>query len=154
MTLSGIVSWSTPRIHDSRAEGLALGFTLATITWVWVALIDMLAGQPFHTFDALGGVVMFTIIHYMLNVVLGLILVSVVHGAETAPSVILGLLFCGIIFEMALAMLTNLLAVALVGDVAWVGLFGGSLLSTAAAIVLLSRGHPLMEYVHRAEAER
>ena len=148
-----IISWSTPAIHNSRNEGISLGLTLATVTWLWVAVVDAVTGRPFHTFDALGGVVAFTVIHYALNILLGMVIVSAVHGAEQAPSLILGLLFCGIIFQVALAMITNLLSQT-VGNVAWIGLFGGSLLSTALAIALLSRGHPLMEYVHRAENER
>ena len=153
MRVSQVIAWSTPSHHSSRHEGISLGLTLATVTWLWVAVVDALAGRPFHTFEALGGVMAFTILHYALNVMLGMVLVSVVHGAERAPSLILGLLFCGIIFQVAMAMVTNLLTQA-VGNVAWIGLFGGSLLSTALAIALLSRGHPLMEYVHRAENER
>lgn len=154
MRVSQVISWSTPRVHSSRHEGISLGLTLGTVTWIWVAVVDALAGRPFHTFDALGGVAAFTIVHYALNVVLGAVLIAIVHGAERAPSLILGLLFCGIIFQAALAMLTNLLAQAYVGPGAWIGLFGGSLLSTAIAITLLARGHPLIEYVHRAEDER
>lgn len=153
MTSAQLISWSTPATHNTRKEGVKLGLTLAVVTWVWVALVDLLSGQPFHTFDVLGGVAVFTVVHIALNVTLGLVIVSVVHGAERAPSLILGLLFCGIIFQVAVAMLINLLAQA-VGDVAWIGLFGGSLLSTAVAIALLARGHPLIEYVHRAENER
>jgi hypothetical protein len=154
MTISEAISWSTPNIHSSRHEGIGLGLTLATVTWLWVAVIDALAGRPFHTFHALGGVLAFTVIHCALNVLLGIVVVSVVHGAERVPSLILGLVFCAIIFQMAVTMLINLLAAAFVGDVAWIGLFGGSLLSTAVAIVLLARGHPLIDYVHRAENER
>ena len=153
MRASRVISWSTPTNHRSRHEGISLGLTLATVTWLWVAAVDALAGRPFHTFGALGGVIAFTIIHCALNVMLGVVLISVVRGAERVPSLILGLLFCGIIFQVAMAMLTNLLTQA-VGGVAWIGLFGGSLLSTAVAITLLSRRHPLIEYVHRAENER
>lgn len=153
MSLSRVVSWSTPTIHDSLHEGIRLGLALAAVTWAWVAAVDILAGEPLHTLTALGGVVPFTIGHVLLNVLLGIVLVSLVHSAAHAPSVILGMIFCGIIFEVGLAMLTNLLA-HYIGDLAWLSLFGGSLLSTAAAIALLAHGHPLVRYLHEAENER
>ncbi|HET6681088.1 MAG TPA: hypothetical protein VFG84_07790 [Gemmatimonadaceae bacterium] len=153
MLLSRVVSWSTPSIHDTLREGARLGVALAVITWLWVAAVDIIAGQPFHTFAALGGVIPFTVGHLLLNILLGVVLVSVVHSAAQAPSVILGMIFCGIIFEVGIAMTTNLLS-QYIGNIVWLGLFGGSLLSTAAAIALLAHGHPLLDYLHRAEEEK
>jgi hypothetical protein len=37
---------------------------------------------------------------------------------------------------------------------AWIAIFGGSLLSTTLVIVLLSRTHPLAANLRRAEEER
>ena len=50
--------------HDSTVEGAALGFIVATGTWLWIALIDATVGAPFHTFVVLGGVAGFTALHY------------------------------------------------------------------------------------------
>jgi hypothetical protein len=153
MTISESLPWSKTASHNGRREGVALGITLATATWLWVALVDAIAGHPFHTFHALGGVLVFTLFHYTLNIILGLVLVSVVHDAEHTPSAMFGLIFCGILFECGMGMFTNILAAATLGPTAWMALFGGSLLSATIAITLLVRRHPLGQYLTRAELE-
>jgi hypothetical protein len=147
------VPWPQKAVHDTRREGIGLGLIVATTTWVWVALVDTLMRRPFHTFDALGGVVAFTALHYVLNIVYGMILLSAVHGSERTPSLILALVFGVLIFEVAMAMLTVVLAQYWVGEGAWAGVFGGSLIATALAVCLLARTHPLGAYLHRAEEE-
>ena len=54
--------------HDSLREGTALGIIVATSIWVWLLVVDAVAGQPFQTFAALGGITVFTLVHYLLNV--------------------------------------------------------------------------------------
>jgi hypothetical protein len=153
MSLSYILSWPYTCIHDSRREGVELGFAMATAIWLWIAVVDAVAGRPFHTFDVLGGVLVFTVVHYLLNITYGVVLLSAVHGAERAPSLVFAMVFGGIIFEGGIAMLTNVLAEARVGQLAWIGIFGGSLLGAAVALALLMRTHPLREYLRRAEEE-
>ena len=152
MTNPLIGLWPRTAPHNTRNEGMRLGLILGTITWLWVALVDVAAGTPWHTFTMLGGLLVFTAMHYLLNVTYGIVLVSAVHGAERAPSLIIGLLFGVVTLEGAFAMITNVL-VQSVGNVAWVGIAGGSLIATAAAIALLSRTHPLQAYLRRAEDE-
>ena len=103
---------------------------------------------------ALGGIVAFTAVHYLLNVTYGVVLLSAVHGAERSPSIIIGVIFGVITLETAFAMYTSILAQSSLGNTAWVGILGGSLIATAIAIALLARTHPLVDYVRRAEAER
>ena len=140
-------------IHDTRREGVRLGMIVATTTWVWVALIDAVLGQPLHTFDALGGVAVFTAMHYLLNILYGMILLSAVHGAERTPALILAVIFGVLLFEVAMAMLTIILAETRLGTAAWPGVFGGSVIATALALLLLGRTHPLAAYLHSAETE-
>jgi hypothetical protein len=153
MNASMWVPWPRTTLHDTRREGVRLGIIVATTTWLWVLLVDAAMRQPFHTFDALGGVAVFTVMHYLLNIVYGMILLSAVHGSERTPSLILAVVFGVLIFETAMAMLTIVLAQYWVGNAAWVGVFGGSLIATALALLLLARTHPLGAYLHRAEEE-
>ena len=51
-------------------------------------------------------------------------------------------------------MFTNILVQKSVGNIAWLGILGGNLIGTAVALTLLSRTHPLLEYLRRAEEER
>jgi hypothetical protein len=102
----------------------------------------------------LGGVLAFTVAHYLLNITYGVVLLSAVHGAERAPSLIFALIFGGLILEGGFAMVTSIIAESFVGGVAWAGIIGGNLLGTALAITLLSRTHPLVQYLRRAEDEK
>ncbi|MEO7082699.1 MAG: hypothetical protein ABI442_03075 [Gemmatimonadaceae bacterium] len=154
MSISDIMSCPTARKHDSWREGVRLGLIVATTTWLWIALVDALAGRPFHTFNGLGGVGPFTVVHYLLCVAYGVVILSVIHAAERAPSVIFGLMFGIILFECAFAMVTNLIAVATLGNIAWVSIFGANVLAAALAFALLARTHPLATYLRRGEEER
>ena len=153
MNASNLVPWPRTLPHDTRREGVRLGIIVATTTWLWLIAVDASMGRPFHTFDALGGVAVFTAMHYLLNILYGIVLLSAVHGAERAPSLILAAVFGVLLFEVAMAMLTVILAQHALGVVAWVGVFGGSLIATAITCLLLARTHPLGAYLHRAEEE-
>jgi hypothetical protein len=154
MSMSPSVHQSRARVHATLPEGIRLGLIVGTATWLWVAVVDVVAtGQPFRTFAALGGVLAFTVVHYLLNVTYGVVLLSFVHGAERTPSLIVGALFGTLLFETAFAMLTIILAQVALGNTAWLALFGGSVIGTAVAIALLARTHPLSAYLRRAEEE-
>jgi hypothetical protein len=137
--------------HDSLREGTTLGIIVATAIWVWLVVVDAVAGQPFQTFAALGGITVFTVVHYLLNIVYGVVIVSAVHGAAREPSVALALVFGLVTFEIALAMLTVLLSHLGLGELAWVRIFGGSVVGVAVALFLLSRRHPLASQLRHAD---
>jgi hypothetical protein len=126
---------------------------MATATWIWIAAVDVVAGQPFHTFQVLGGIAIFTIVHYLLNITYGTVLLSAIHSAERAPTVIFGLIFGLLIFEGSIAMLSGVLAEMGLGNTAWVAILGGSLVSSLIAFSLLAYTHPLATYLRRAEEE-
>ena len=69
MNASHILSLHPAHRHDSLHEGVRLGFIVASTTWVWLALVDAASGRPFQTFATLGGIVLFTVVHYLLNTV-------------------------------------------------------------------------------------
>lgn len=139
--------------HDLYPEGIQLGLTIAAVTWIWMVVVDMVAGQPFHIFNALGGVTTFTIFHLLLNVVLGIALVYAVHGAVTENSIAVALVFGAIMIEIAFAFATTLLSNLVLGNLAWFELFLGSVIGTSLTIVLLARRHPLLDQLMRAEVE-
>jgi hypothetical protein len=153
MNILNTVVWPRVAVHNTRREGIRLGLIVATVTWLWIALVDGIAGRPFHTFTALGGILPFTAVHYVLNVIYGMVLLSIVHGAKRAPSLMFVLLFGIILFEGAAGMFTNIFVERSLGNAAWIGMFGGSLINAAIVMVLLSRTHPLAAYLRRAEEE-
>ena len=140
--------------HDSTVEGAALGFIVATGTWLWIALIDATVGVPFHTFAVLGGVAAFTALHYALNMMYGIAILSVVHAAKRQPSLIIGAIFVFVTLEFAFAMLTILLSHVGLGELAWLRIFGASLFGGVIAFCLLRQRHPLAARLREAEEER
>ena len=156
-TIGGLADTLSSMTNDSEARlplGVIVGLAMATGIWCWIAIVDAIAGRPFHTFHELGGIAAFTIVHVLLNVVYGLVLVSVVRNAVKAPSLIIGLIFTFIIFEIAFGMLTVLLSNVGVGSTAWLAIFGGNAVGVAIAAAVLYRRYPLADVLHRAEAER
>lgn len=141
-----------PRESTLRS-GARLGFEIAAVVWLWIMLVDLVAGAPLRTFSALGGVVAFSLVHCVLSVGYATILVSVVRAARSEPTLMAGLVFASLLLELAFVMVTVVLASAGLGTVAWVQIFGGSLIAGAVAIVYLARRHPLGNLLHRAHEQ-
>ena len=139
--------------HDSLREGARLGLVVATSIWVWLAVVDAVVGQPFHTFRVLGGVVLFTVLHYLFNVVYGVVIVSMVHGAAREPSLVIGMAFGFLVIEFGFVMLTVLLSHLGLGELAWARILGGNLIGAAIAFFMLSRRHRLRDEFRQAEEE-
>jgi hypothetical protein len=139
--------------HHALQEGAAVGFVVATGIWLWIAMVDAVAGQPFHTFTVLGGVVSFTVLHYLLNLAYGVAIVSAIHGAEREPRLVIAVAFGFMIIEFGFAMLTVLLSHLGLGKLAWVRIFGGSVIGAAIAWLVLSRRHRLADGLRAAEEE-
>jgi len=138
--------------HDSLREGAALGLIVATTTWLWLALVDAVAGKPFLTFAVFGGIIAFTVVHYLLNIAYGTALIAGVHGAVRAPSLIFGIGFGFLMLEFAFALASAALWSPL-GSLAFVRIFGGSLVGAAVAFSVIRRRHPLATMLHEAEEE-
>lgn len=155
--LTGKVGRGRRRRHASTGaptrEGIVLGVIMATTTWAWVATIDVFAGAPFQAFTVMGGVVLFTVMHFLLNIIYGVVIVSAIRGAARAPSLIIALVFGFVMIEIAFAMVTVLLSNIGLGSLAWLRIFGGSLVGGMIAIAVLSRRHALLAQLRKAEAE-
>lgn len=143
----------SPSRHNSFREGAGLGLIVATSVWVWVALVDVLVGEPFHTFTVLGGIVTFTILHYLLHLGYGVAIVSGIHGVAREPRLAIAVAFGFVILEIALALITVLLSQMGLGALAWPRIFGGNLIGVLVALRLLSRGHALRAALEKAEQQ-
>ncbi len=142
-----------PAKHDSLKEGAGLGLIVASAIWLWLVIVDALAGQPFRTFTVLGGIVPFTLLHYLLNVVYGVVIVTAIHQAEREPALLMAVAFGFLIVEFAFAMLTVLLSQIGLGALAWVRILGGSLIGALIAFRFLTTRHALRKELREAEEE-
>lgn len=143
-------------VRESRRflpEGVRLGAAAAAVTWVWVLLLDLLAGQPLHAFDVLGGVVPFTIGHAVLHIVYASVVVAAARASTEAPSLVIALIFGFVMMEIAFAMLAVILGQNGLGTLAWAQVFGGSLLGLGIVGAHLLRHYPMAALLHRAEEE-
>lgn len=148
-----VVETGASLTHNTLREGAALGVAVATITWVWLAVIDAVAGDPFRTFAVLGGIIGFTVVHYLLNIAYGVAIVSAVHGAVRAPSLMFGIGFGVLMLEFAFALLSAALSRSALGELAWLRIFGGSVIEVVMMFVIVGRRHRLAELLHNAEEE-
>jgi hypothetical protein len=142
-----------PQDDGSMREGARLGLLVATSIWLWLAIVDALAGQPFHTFAVLGGALTFTALHYLLNVAYGIAIVSAIHGATREPSLVIGVMFGSVMIECAFVMLTVLLSQVGLGELAWVRILGGNVIGAVLGWSILLRTHPVREELQQAEEE-
>ena len=127
---------------------------VATCIWVWIAAVDAIAGEPFVTFSVLGGIAGFTVMHYVLNVVYGVVLMSIVHAAAREPNVIFAVGFGFLMLETAFGFATAAFSSGPLGDLAWVRLFGANVVGALIALRMVTRRHPLLAILHQAERER
>lgn len=130
--------------HSSVREGATLGLLVATVIWLWLAILDAVVGQPFRTFTVLGGPVTFTAVHYALNVAYGIAIVAAVHGAVRQPSLLIGIGFVSFVVEFGFVMLAILLSHVGLGDLAWPRILGGNLIGALTTLLYLARRHPLL----------
>ena len=140
-----------PDPHGTRHEGVALGLIVATTTWVWVAIVDAIAGDPFRTFAVFGGIIAFTIGHYVLNILYAIVLVAAIRGSRREPTLMMAVVFGFIMFEFAFAFITTVFSNLGLGALAWVRLFVGSLIGAVVAALVLARHHPLADRVRQAK---
>lgn len=145
---------SRVEVGASAREGILLGIGIGSLTWLWVVAVDVVTGRPFHTLTALGGVPVFTSVHFTLNITYALVVVAAVRAAERTPSLIIALIFGLVMVEIAFAMLSVIVAQAGVGPLAWVQIFGGSLLGLTALLIHLGSRYPVRALLQAAEEER
>jgi len=143
----------SPRSHSSLREGAILGAVVGTGIWVWIALVDAIVGQPFHTFAVLGGVARFTTLHYVLCLAYGVVAVSVVHAAARETSLIVGAAFAFFLLEFGFVMVSAILSQVGLGGLAWVRILGGNLVGAALTLLMLWRRHPLAQEFRDGAAE-
>ena len=139
--------------HDTVREGLGLGMRVGVATWLWLAILDAVAGTPFRTIATLGGATTFTIIHFVLCAAYGLAIIGIVHASMRTPSVMFAMIFFTILFHGAFAMLTAFVAQLGLGGGAWMRFLAGNAIAAAITFTYVARRHSLRAIFHAAEAD-
>ncbi len=144
-------SSSEPAARRPLRDGVVLGATVAAVTWLWLALVDLAFATPFETFVTLGGVLAFTAGHVLLCIAYGVALAAITHAALRQAGFILAVVFGALLLEIAFAMMAVLLSTTALGQLAWIRIFAGSILGTGVAFAMLARWYPVAELLRRAQ---
>jgi hypothetical protein len=155
--------------HNSVREGIYAGIIGATAIAVWFGIIDFVAAQPLHTPDILGAglisvlgkppmipdtmafrVLIYTLFHYAIFALVGIVIAAIVHQSARTPAVLAGALIAFVAFELGAIGLTTLLTQTRLGGMAWYQVFLANLLATALMFWFMWRRHPAL----RADLDR
>lgn len=143
-------------------EGAIAGFLGATAIVLWFGLVDVLAGHPYRTPIVLGQalfgffgpgagettatlVLGYTLFHYAVFAVVGILLAWVLRQAEREPTVLAGAILAFVMFEIGFYGLTALLSeTELLGHLAWYQVGAANLLAAALMGGYLLHEHPIL----------
>ena len=149
------------REHNFVREGIYAGAVGATAIAVWFLIIDTIAGKPFFTPKLLGSAVIsilgksmpdssftqvagYTLFHYALFALIGIIIVAVVHQSERTPAILAGLLILFVALQLGMYVLSALLKESPLGGMAWSQIFIANLLASAAMGWFIWKRHPML----------
>jgi hypothetical protein len=147
--------------HRLVREGIIVGAIGATAIAVWFFVVDMAAGRPLFTPSLLGEgllgifgmhtagdtqfmhVALYTLFHYGVFVIVGIVLTAIIHQGERTPGILAGLLILFVAFELGAYMMTALfMQQTPLGQLAWYQVFLANLVAALAMGFWLWRRHP------------
>jgi hypothetical protein len=140
-----------PSEHSTAREGTRLGLIVGAATWLWLAGIDIVRGEPFETIEFLGGFTRFTLIHFTLCLAYGFTIISAIHASMKEPTVMFAIIFCAILFQAGFVIITAMISNIGIGDLAWGQFFAGNIMAAGLTYYLVSRKHSLRDMFEAAE---
>ena len=141
-------------------EGILTGIIGATAVAVWFLIVDTINGHPLYTPRALGAAVFgvlgppageramtflvaYTLVHYAVFAVIGIVLAAIVAQGDEQPAVLAGLAVAFVVFQVAFFFFASALSQwNIFGVMAWYNVFAANLLATALMGAYLYRHHP------------
>lgn len=147
------------RHHNFIREGIFAGFIGATAIAIWFLIVDAVSGHPFYAPQVLGQglanvlgktmmdspvsqVIGYTVFHYAVFAIFGIVLTVIIHQADRTPSILAGLLILVVAFELGFYMLAALFAEGPLGKLAWYQIFIANILAAVLMFGYLWRTHP------------
>jgi hypothetical protein len=157
------------RTHSILGEGILVGVAGAVAAAIWYLLIDLLAGAPFRTPDALGhaithmapdqpadaihadAVLAYAVIHFLIFVAIGLALTWLVHQVIQHSSLRMALWLAVVIGFTGLALVMYMLAPASGYRLPWWSPVGAAAVGVLVEVYLILRRHPSLQYAAGGE---
>jgi hypothetical protein len=150
-------------------EGIIAGLIGAAAIALWFAIIDLTQGEMFATPLTLGtslgsiflggqppgrtgALIGYTLFHFALFAVIGIVLSWVINSSERTPSAFIGFAGLFVAFEVGWIGWTTVLSQSL-GQISWLQVFVANLIAAAAMGWYMWRQHPALgERVNRVVA--
>ncbi|HJU72265.1 MAG TPA: hypothetical protein VJ717_00855 [Gemmatimonadaceae bacterium] len=141
-------------------EGVITGAIGATAVAIWFLIVDLVSGQPFHTPATLGEAVsaifgptegesafrhvaLYTLFHYAVFALVGIVAAWVLRGSHREPTVLIALFILFVAFEVGFYALTYLLSLSpSFGNLAWYQVGAANLVAAALMGGYLLKRHP------------
>lgn len=147
------------RQHNFVREGIIAGIIGATVIAIWFLIVDGAHGHPFYTPQVLGQglanvlgktmmdshasqVIGYSIFHYAVFMIVGIVLTVIIHQAERTPAILAGLLILVVAFELGFYMLAALFSEGPLGQLAWYQIFIANILAALLMFGYLWKTHP------------
>ena len=145
--------------YRTLREGLTAGALAATAVALWFLVLDTIAGRPLTTPAMLGASVVslfgviatpgvatalgYTLFHFAVFGVAGLVAAVVMNNAEEEPSVLIGFFLLFVMFEIGWYGLTAILAQSqFYGPLAWGQVLAANVVAAGTIGTYLFRRHP------------
>jgi hypothetical protein len=142
-------------------EGVVAGVIGASTVAIWFLIVDSIARRPLFTPGLLGHavlgvlgpsrndslaatVIFYTIVHYAVFILAGIVLSLIVNRGEQEDSVLVVLLILFVAFELGFYGFTAVLAQTRLRELAWYQVALGNLLAAAAMGTYIWRRHPAL----------
>lgn len=124
-------------------RGVIAGLVGATVMAIWFLIVDASEGNPFRTPAFLagavlgqdgirmtvGGIVLYSAIHYGAFVLVGIVVSWVLRALETAPTVLLGFVLGFLLFDVVFYTSVSATGVDVVSELGWPEVLAGNLLA-------------------------
>lgn len=149
--------------HNTWREGLIAGVIGASALALWFFIVDIMSGHPLYTptilgqalFSVLGStagdpqflhVAVYTVFHYAVFMLFGVLAAIVVHRSERQPSILALFLIAFVMLEMGFYGYTAILSATgvLPGELAWYQVAVGNLLAAVAMGTYMYKLHPAL----------
>lgn len=149
------------REHKLLREAIISGFLGATAIAIWFLIVDTVMGRPFFTPALLGRSLLsllgptptsdatwiyvagYTVVHYVMFFIVGLVAVSVIQWATHQPAVLAGAVILFVAFEIIFHGLVAVLQETTdLGALSWIQIMLGNLIAAAVMGVYLWKQHP------------
>lgn len=156
------LGWKMLARYPGLVQGIVTGLLGALAVALWFFLVDIVAGRPFFTPAALGGVVLrgvtdadavevtvgivgaYTVLHLLAFAVVGTGLVWVAERVEREPGLWLLSLLAVIVLEALFVGVAGTVSAAVLGAIGWVAIGIGNVVAVVVMTLWLLRVRPLL----------